>query len=100
MTDSQIPEINLKITSVEVKGGKPIKMTVRNMFYRGFTGKIRTFVTWLIYMRGVTFKEYLDSPVTWKPILAKDISAYHDIDAERELEELLKQEIDETTNKN
>ena len=89
---SDIPEINIKLTSVEVKGGKTIKMTVRNMFYRGFFGKIRTFVTWLFYMRGVTFKEYLDSPVTWEPILANDVSVYHNINAEKELIKILEDE--------
>lgn len=89
---SDIPEINIKLTSVEVKGGKTIKMTVRNMFYRGFIGKIKAFVTWLFYMRGVTFKEYLDSPVTWKPILAKDVSSYHNIDSEEELIKMLEDE--------
>lgn len=94
MTD--IPEINIKLTSVEVKGGKTIKMTVRNMFYRGFKGKVRTFVTWLFYKRGVTFNEYLDLPVTWKPELAKDVSTYHDINAEKELIKMLEDENDKS----
>jgi hypothetical protein len=92
---SDIPEIDIKLTSVEVKGGKTIKMTVRNMFYRGFKGKIRTFVTWLFYKRGVTFNEYLDSPVTWKPELAMDVSAYHDINSEKELSEFLEMNAQE-----
>ena len=81
------------MTSVEVNGGKTIKMTVRGMFYRGFKGKIRTFVTWLFYKRGVTFKEYLNTPVTWEPVLAKDVDCYHSIDAEKELKKLLEEEI-------
>lgn len=92
MTDSQIPEINIKVTSVEVKGGKSIKMTVRNIFYRGFWGKIRTVFTWLFYQRGVTFKEYLDSPVTYERVMPPDIETYHNIDAEEELIKLLNNE--------
>ncbi len=94
MTD--IPKINIKLTSIEVKGGKTIKMTVRNMFYRGFKGKVHTFVTWLFYKRGVTFKEYLDSKVTWESVLPKDIECYHDINAEKELIKMLKDENDKS----
>jgi len=86
------PEINIKLETVEVKGGEIIKMTVRNMFYRGFKGKVHTFVIWLFYKRGVTFKEYLDSPVKYVVELPKDIECYYDIDSEKELIELLKNE--------
>lgn len=53
-----IPEINLKLETIEVKGGTTIKLTVRNIFYQGIIGKkIRTLFTWLRYHRHKTLKE-------------------------------------------
>ena len=89
---SEIPEINIKMTSVEVKGGKTIKMTVRNMFYVGFIGKIKTILVWVFYKRGISFRAYLNSPVTYR-VEMDELHCYHHIDAEKELEELLKEQL-------
>ena len=40
-------ELELKLETVEVKGGEKIKLTVRNVFYRGFIGKLKTIWYWL-----------------------------------------------------
>ena len=87
-----IPEINLKLKTIEVKGGTTIKLTVRNIFYQGIIGKIRTLVTWLRYHRHKTLKEYLNSPVTYK-VEMSDIHCYHDINAEAELTAMLQQDV-------
>ena len=85
-------EIDLKLETVEVKGGKTIPLTVRNVFYKGFWGKLRTRINW--FLKGeLTFQEYLDSPVTYERVLAEDIHTFHGIDAEAELTKLLNEEI-------
>jgi len=89
---SKIPEINIKLTEVEVKGGVKRKMTVRNMFYRGFKGKISTIWAWFRWHNHQSWSEYLDSPVTYEVELG-DVSFYHDIDAEKELTKLLEDEV-------
>ena len=56
---SDLPEINIKLETVEVKGSsRPTRMTVRNMFYRGIRGKISTIWTWMKWHRYQSFKEY------------------------------------------
>ena len=90
----EISEINLTLKTIEVKGGQTIKMTVRNMFYVGFIGKLKTFYFWLSLHRDKTFKEYLDSPVKYVVDMG-ELNSFHSIDAEDELTELLKNEIDE-----
>jgi len=93
---SDMPEINLKIETKEVKGGVKKQLTVRNTFYIGFIGKIKTMWYWVITHRKKfkTFKEYLDSPVTYVIDYNTDIHAYHSIDAEAELSKILLEEID------
>jgi hypothetical protein len=86
-------EIDIKIETVEVKGGEPIPLTVRNVFYKGFFGKIRTFFTWALYHWEDSFSEYLDSPVTYTRELPEDIDTYHGIDAEAELTKILVEEV-------
>lgn len=90
-TESQT--INLKLNTIEVKGGIRLKLTVRNVFYVGFFGKIRTYLIWLFKKKNMTFGEYLDSPVNYVMEPPSQIDAYHHIDAEKELEELVKQEL-------
>jgi len=91
---SKIPEINIKLNTIKVTSGKPIKMTVRNMFYRGFKGKIMTIWSWIRWHRNKSFKDYLNTPVTYQVELPKDINSYHDIDAEEELKKLLEEDLD------
>ena len=87
------PEIDLKLTTKIVKGGLNKKMTVENMFYIGFFGKLKTVYYWLVYNRDKSFKEYLNSPVIYHVELC-DLHCYHSIDAEEELAKLLLEEID------
>lgn len=85
----KIPEINLQLTTKVIKGGTTKKLTVRNMFYVGIIGKIKTIFYWLIYhSKTKTFKEHLNSPVTWSYEIG-DIYYNADIDAEKELTDLL-----------
>jgi len=91
---SDIPEINIKVKSFTVTGGEPIKMTVRNMFYRGFKGKIKTIWTWIRHHRDKSFKDYLNTPVKWTRTLPNDVNSYHGIDAEEELKKLLEEDLD------
>jgi hypothetical protein len=85
-------EIDLNLETVEVKGGKSIPLTVRNVFYKGFWGKLMTRINW--FLRGeMTFQEYLDSPVTYERALAEDIDTFHGIDAEAELTKILNEEL-------
>lgn len=92
---SKIPEITIKLESKIVTGGKNIKMTVRNMFYHGFFGKINVIWNWYWYRSyNTSFLAYLDEPVTYSIGCAQDLSAFHNIDAEAELSELLQKEFD------
>jgi len=84
-------EIDLKVETRTITGGKIIKMTVRNMFYVGFIGKIKTILVWFFYKRGISFRDYLDTPVTYR-VEMDELHCYHHIDAEKELEELLKEQ--------
>jgi hypothetical protein len=84
-------ELDLKLECRTITGGKIIKMTVRNMFYVGFIGKIKTILVWVFYKRGISFRAYLDTPVTYK-VEMDELHCYHHIDAEKELEELLKEQ--------
>jgi hypothetical protein len=83
-------EINVNVVTTTITGGKIIKLTVRNMFYVGIIGKIKTIFVWLFYKRGISFSDYLNSPVTYTMQMDDDIHCYHNIDAEKELEQLLK----------
>lgn len=92
-----IPEINLELESYIVSGStRPLRMTVRNVFYQGFLGKLKTIWVWLRYHRDKSFKEYLAFPITYL-IGFPDVHAYHSIDAEKELTELLEKQVN--TNK-
>jgi len=92
---NKIPEIDLKVETKTIKGGKTYKMTVRNMFYHGFRGKITCMWLWLIHLSSKeTFKEYLDSYATYKMEYDPDINAYHSIDAEKTLADLLIKELE------
>ena len=85
-------EININVVTKTITGGKIIKLTVRNMFYVGIIGKIKTILVWLFYKRGISFRDYLSSPVTYT-IEMDELHCYHNIDAEKELEQLLKDQI-------
>ena len=86
-------EIDIKLETVEVKGGKSIPLTVRNVFYKGFWGKLTTIVNW--FLRGeMKLQEYLDSPVTYERVLPEHIDTFHGIDAEAELTRILKEEVE------
>lgn len=88
----------LDLKTVDITGGKTTKMTVRNMFYKGFLGKIRTIYYWLTFRRYLSFKKYLNLPVRYK-VEEVDIQSYHSIDAEAELTTLLEQEANENKKK-
>lgn len=88
------PEINIKTTSVKVTKTRPLR-TIRDVRYIGFTGKIKTMWAWFKHhSNDHTFSEYLEKPVkyTWTAVPAKDVSAYHHIDAETELIKILQEE--------
>jgi len=91
---NKIPEINIKLKTITVTGGKPIKMTVRNMFYVGFFGKLKTLWHYYWYKsETMSWKSYLNQPVTYKRELNQDLSAFHSIDAEVELTKILEHEL-------
>jgi len=81
--------IYLDLKTVIVKGGVSRKMTVRNVFYVGVIGKIKTIYYWLRYHRKNTFKDYLDSPVRYEVDKNINLHCYHNIDAEAELRQML-----------
>jgi len=92
MEEYNLPELNIKITSIEVKGGKTIKLTVNNTFNVGFKGKILTFIHWLFNVKNLSYKEYLKQPIKYTREL-DNLNYYHSIDCEKELEEMLKSQI-------
>lgn len=94
-------ELDFELQSIEVKGGEKIKLTVRNVFYRGFVGKIKTVWYWLTIdkNRKLTFNEYLNLPVNYVMELPEGVNAYHDIDAEAELVKLLTEDINKQITK-
>lgn len=70
----KIPEVNLNMISVEVKGKKPIKLTIRNTFYA--KNKIVTVYYYLLHcikIKRISFKDYLDLPARYKIEFPKDI---------------------------
>ncbi len=85
-----IPTINLQLTTVKIKGGEIKQLNVRNCFYYGVIGKIKTIYYWLKNNRDKSFKEYLNSPVKY---VIGEPEIYMHPDCEKELEELLIQEI-------
>ena len=100
---NDIPEIEFKITTVKVESKtRPLRrMTVRNMFYKGFTGKASTMWAWVRYHSDKSFSDYLNSPVTWTIELPTDIYAYHDLKAQEDLTKELTNELkNDTTKKN
>lgn len=96
--DGKIGDVFLDMKTVQVSGGKGIKMTVRNMFYLGFIGKFKTIYYWLRYNRNLAFKEYLNTPVKYV-IEDFEMHAYHDINAEAELTKLLAEQTNENEKK-
>ena len=91
----EIPEINIQTKTINVESCVK-KMTIRNMFYRGFWGKIKTIYYWIIWIssnQGKTFKEYLDSPVTYVREFDGNINAFHSLECEKEIEDLLLEEL-------
>jgi hypothetical protein len=70
---------------IEVKSKSRKIRTIRNTYYKGVLGKLRTICVWLVNYRDVTLTEFLDSRLTYKVELPKDIDAYHGIDSEQEL---------------
>jgi hypothetical protein len=85
-------EININVVTKTITGGKIIKLTVRKIFYVGLIGKIKTILVWLFYKRGMSFRDYLSSPVTYTIEMDDDLYCYRNIDAEKELEQLLKEQ--------
>ena len=90
----KIPEIDIKLDTKFVEGGQVFHMTVRNMFYRGFFGKLKTIYYWIISDKGKTFKEYLDSPVTYVREFDGNVNAFHSLECEKDLEALLIEELE------
>ena len=93
-------ELNLKLETKEVKGGEIKKLTVKNVFYKGFWGKLKTFYYWFSNKNGLSFKEYLDFKVTYEILPPKDIDSYYNIEAEDELKQLLIKELGDELNRN
>ena len=88
----EIPEINIQTKTIDVKSCVK-QMTVRNMFYRGFFGKLKTIYYWIISGKGKTFKQYLDSPVTYVREFDNNVNAFHSLECEKEMEMLLSEEL-------
>jgi hypothetical protein len=89
------PELKIKLETKTVKSEvRELRLTVRNTFYVGFIGKIKTMWYWLISEEELTFKEYLDKPVTYTRVPPEEMHCYMNIDAEKELEEMLKKEYE------
>jgi len=90
---SEIPEIKIDIETITVKGGVR-KMTVRNMFYKGFWGKLKCMWYWYWYRSyTISWSSYLNSSVTWEREFPKEIERYNGIDIEAELTAMLQQEL-------
>lgn len=64
--NKQVPELDLKLETVEVKGGDIKVLTIKNCFYHGFLGKSRVILNWLISGKGQKFNDYLDNRVTYR----------------------------------
>jgi len=97
---NKIPEIDIKLTSYTVKGAEyPLKMTVRNMFYVGFKGKLELIWIWLtskeLRIIHKTFGDYLDAPVTYIREDEPDSNMYCNINAQKELVQHLTDELNE-----
>jgi len=93
-----IPEVSFKLDEVTVKSEvRKIKMTVRNMFYVGFLGKVRTMWIWYWYWSDTeSWLTYLDSPITYTRELPEDVTMYHGIVEQAELLRLLSEELQKT----
>jgi len=91
----EIPEISITLRTMFVKGG-PLYITHKKCYNSAnFFGKLKMMWRWYWNeSRTMSWLAYLDSPVKikWLPELAQDVSAFHNIDAETELIELLKKE--------
>lgn len=87
----------LDLKTVQVNGGVRRKLNIRNVFFHGFLGKIRTIYYWLRLRRDLSFKGYLELPVRY---VVEDFDMYYNIDAEAELTLLLEQEANENKEKN
>jgi len=93
-----IPEVSFKLDEVTVKSEvRKIRMTVRNMFYVGVWGKVRTMWVWYWYYSDAeSWLTYLDSPITYTRELAEDVTMYHGIVEQTELLRLLAEELQKT----
>ena len=89
-------EIDLKLETVEVKGKSTPLPTIREM-NRGVWGKIRSYFYWLFHKDNQTYKEYLDTRVTY--VVGEPIIYYNaDIDWDK-FDEILENAWDKAESK-
>jgi len=88
------PELSFKTTEVVVKAKVRPLRTIRDVHYKGLTGKTKTMWAWLRWhSNDNTFSEYLSKPAfKWTVELPTDVYAYHNIDKEAEIEKELNNE--------
>lgn len=93
LLDDEIPTIDVEVKTVIVNVEPRTRLTpTMRELNKGIWKKVRVYFYWLFHSDGITFKQYLDSHLTYRYVLDENIHAYHNIDAEKELEELIKME--------
>lgn len=91
--EEKIPEIELKLETIEVKSQvRKIRLTRRNTFYKGVLGKMKCMYYWLQYCKEkemVSFSKWLDEPVAYKVEMPKDTYYHHELSFDKEIEKEL-----------
>lgn len=81
----------LDLKTIEIPCKSRSLRTIRDMHPR-FPRKLKKR---LKEYHGENYKNWLNSPIKWVPELNADIYSYHNVDAEKELAQLLKDNQDE-----
>jgi len=91
----EIPELDLKLTSIEVKAKVGVLKTLGDSYKNAnLFGKLQYLWYWYWNISETqSWYGYLNRRMTWNPELAQDVSAFHNIDAEAELTRLLHDEM-------
>ena len=91
--EENIPTIELRLKTIEIKSEtRKIRLTRRNTFYHGISGKVKCIYYWLKFRKDkkkVSFSEWLDEPVAYKVEPPTEIYFHHDMSSDKEIEKEL-----------
>jgi hypothetical protein len=91
--ENKIPELDLVLETIEINSEtRKIRLTRRNTFYHGITGKAKCIYYWLKFRkekRKVSFSEWLDEPVAYKVEPPTEMHFHHDLSFDKEIEKEL-----------